>query len=89
MDEHSPDRIPISEFTQDPHAYLRRVRAGKAITLTDGDEPVVRVAPINSDRDRLAALIEAGLVYAPLVSDTALPEPIRAAGTVSDLIERR
>lgn len=66
--------------------YLERVRAGEEILVTDRGKPVARVVRVDAATDRLAELVDAGLVTPPKSRHRHVPTPIKSAGTVSDLV---
>lgn len=55
----------IRELKNHLSAYLRRVKAGETITITDRGTPIGQIVPTGSDRrrveEKLQALREAGL----------------------------
>lgn len=65
--------------------YLDRVAEGDAVIVTERGRPVARLA-IDTSTARLAELVAAGVVRAPTTETRTRPEPIDAAGTVSDLV---
>lgn len=67
--------------------YLVRVQAGEEVVITVRGRPVARLASIDRSEDRLASLIEAGVVRRPARRNHRRPtERIRARGPVSDLV---
>ena len=55
--------VGIRELKQKLSAYMRRVRAGETITITDRGTPVGRIVPIaQTTQARLESLVEAGLI---------------------------
>lgn len=78
--------VGIRELRADLSRYLRRVREGEEIVVTDRGTPIARITPANG-RSRLDELIAAGVVTpAPRQSPRKLPKPIKVKGTVSDLV---
>ncbi len=53
-------RIGIRELRQHASQYLRRVRAGETITLTDRGEPFAEIRPVNYRGSALDRLIATG-----------------------------
>lgn len=66
--------------------YLGRVRRGEEVVVTDRGRPVARLLAVGVPVDRLADLMEAGLVRPASGRRGPLPTPIKTAGTVSDLV---
>ena len=78
--------VGIRELRADLSRYLKRVREGEEIVVTDRGTPIARITPANG-RSRLDELIAAGIVTpAPRQGPRKLPKPIKAKGTVSDLV---
>ena len=50
--------------------YLRLVRAGETVTLTDRGEPFAEIRPVTHDESMLGRLIAAGRATAPTASIT-------------------
>ncbi len=67
--------------------YLDRVRAGEEVIVTERGRPIARLAALDHDADRLAALVAAGVVRSPRARERRRPaNRIKAKGTVSDLV---
>jgi prevent-host-death family protein len=66
--------------------YLDRVADGDEVIVTLHGRPVARLSQIDRDTDRLAELVAAGLARPPVTAERRLPAPVKAAGTVSDLV---
>lgn len=78
--------VGIRALRADLSRWLKRVEAGEEITVTDRGKPVARITPANG-RSKLDELIAAGLVTpAPRPVRDKLPPPVKARGTVSDLV---
>jgi len=45
---------------------LERVKAGESVVVTDHGEPIARIVPIEPEEERIARLIRAGVLRAPL-----------------------
>jgi len=72
-------------------AYLKRVRDGEEIVITDRGRPVARLTSVEPDVDRLRALIEQGVVK-PAAASRSLPSRrVRVKGPIAELVaaERR
>ena len=67
--------------------YLRLVRDGDVVIVTDRGSPVAKLAPLGVDDDRLARLVAEGIVREPRRRARNRPEDrIQANGPVSDLV---
>ena len=80
--------VGIRELKNNLSRYLDRVRAGEEVVVTDRGRPVARLLPVDASEDRLADLVEAGVVRAPSSRRRRhLPaRRIEASGSVSDLV---
>lgn len=47
------EAVKIAEFKSKLSAYLRRVRKGQSLLVTDRDTPVARVVPVEENERRL------------------------------------
>ena len=78
--------VGIRELRADLSRLIKRVREGEEIVVTDRGTPVARIIATDG-RSKLDELIAAGLVEpAPRRKPRPLPTPIKAKGTVSDLV---
>ncbi len=67
--------------------HLDQVRAGVEVVVTDRGRPIARLNRIADEpTDKLAALIEAGLVRPPTSKVRQRPVPLHASGSVSELV---
>jgi prevent-host-death family protein len=65
-------------------AYLDPVKSGQEIVVTEHGRPIARLGPVSADIDRMAALVEAGIVQPPLSAKRGLrTERIMLVGTRS------
>ncbi len=55
------DRVGIRELRQDLSRYLRRVRAGESLIVTERRQPVALLAPWTDGTDPLEHLVAQGL----------------------------
>jgi prevent-host-death family protein len=78
--------VGVRELKAHLSRYLAEVRDGAEVTVTDRGRPVARLVPASRSHARLAELIAQGLVTPASEPKGPLPEPIVAAGTVSDLV---
>ena len=77
--------VGIRELRTHLSRYVERVKEGEEITVTEHGRPVARLVPLNGER-KIDRLIREGVVI-PARSRTGwLPEPIKAKGTVSDIV---
>lgn len=78
--------VGIRELRADLSRWIKRVRDGEELVVTDRGEPVARIVPANG-RSRLDELIAAGLAR-PALRKTRrpLPPPIKARASVSELL---
>ena len=77
--------VGIREVRTHLSRYVERVKEGEEITVTEHGRPVARLVPLNGER-KIDRLIREGVVI-PARSRTGwLPEPIKAKGTVSDIV---
>ena len=72
------DRIGVRELRQNASRYLRRVRQGEVIEVTDRGQPVARLVPI-PQQTPWERLLAAGQVLAPEVEGDLLVVSARPA----------
>lgn len=78
--------VGIRELRNHLSRYLDQVRRGEEITITDRGRAVARILPVSGERT-IDRLIAQGLVLPARRPKRAdLPPPIKAKGTVSDLV---
>ncbi|HXG77655.1 MAG TPA: type II toxin-antitoxin system prevent-host-death family antitoxin, partial [Gaiellaceae bacterium] len=81
--------VGIRELRADLSRYLKRVREGEEITVTDRGTPIARITPANG-RSKLDELIAAGVVTrAPNRGPRAVPRPVKIEGGISDLVDEQ
>ncbi|MCA1831301.1 MAG: type II toxin-antitoxin system Phd/YefM family antitoxin [Actinomycetota bacterium] len=82
--------IGVREFRANLSKCIDHVRRGEDIVLTERGIPVARIIPAAA-KTPLERLVAAGVVRLPQKPKGAPPKPIRARGTVSDIVieERR
>ena len=56
----------IKELRSSLTETLERVKAGETVVVTDHGEPIARIVPIEPEGERMARLIRAGVLRAPL-----------------------
>ncbi|GAB96231.1 prevent-host-death family protein [Kineosphaera limosa] len=77
--------VGVRELRDGLSRHLAAVREGHTITVTDHGRPVARIVPVGAPT-ALEQLVAQGLVTPASRTRRRLPEPIKTAGTVSDLI---
>ncbi|WP_409331880.1 type II toxin-antitoxin system Phd/YefM family antitoxin [Trujillonella humicola] len=77
--------VGVRELRDGLSRYLAEVRTGGTVTVTDHGRPVARIVPVDRPT-ALERLIAEGIVQPPRRRKGSLPEPVRAQGTVSDLV---
>ena len=77
--------VGVRELRNNLSRYLGRVREGEELVVTDRGRAVARVLPVGQDR-ALDRLIAEGVVTAARRSKQPANTPMRAKGTVSDLV---
>lgn len=82
----TPIKVGVRELKNKLSHYLEAAKEGQEVIVTDHGKPIARLIPIGETGDRLAELIARGEARAPLSPVRSIPKPIKARGTVSDLI---
>jgi prevent-host-death family protein len=78
--------VGIRELRADFSRWLKRVRAGEEIVVTDRGKAVARLLPMNGERP-IDRLIAAGVVRPATGEESSrLPAPIEGVGPISDLV---
>lgn len=77
--------VGVRELRDHLSRYLDRVRAGEEVVVTDRGRAFARVLPIDGERT-IDRLIREGKVTPAATTERSLPSPLRADGTVSDLV---
>jgi len=80
--------IGVRELRDTLSRQLAEVQAGHIITVTDHGRPIARIVPIGVPT-KLEQLIADGKVTPATVRKGPRPQPVSAAGTVSDLIDQQ
>jgi prevent-host-death family protein len=86
------ERVAIRRLRDGLGMYLRRVRAGESLLITDRDRPVAQLSPANQLLAVLAPLADEGLIEWKGGKPRGSARPARVrGGSVSDLVldERR
>lgn len=82
-------RVNIREFRDHLSAYLRRVKAGEVVEITERGKPIGRIVPVvHPVEERIQALREAGLVQwsGRRLPDRAPVARVRGKPTVAELL---
>lgn len=82
--------VGIRDLKNGLSKYIDRVQSGEEVIVTDRGRPVARLSPLDAPDDRLADLVAAGAVRAP-VSGTrhSSRSRIKPKGSVSDLVDEQ
>ncbi len=80
--------IGIRELRDGLSRHLAAVQEGDEIVVTDHGKPIARILPYGEESP-LDGLIRLGVARPPRAPRAPLPEPIKADGTVSDLIKEQ
>jgi prevent-host-death family protein len=77
--------VGIRELRDALSRYMAEVRKGHTLIVTDHGRAIARITPMEQPTayDRLVA---EGVIQPPRSRTRSLPEPIKAKGTVSDLV---
>lgn len=84
-----PRKAGIRELKAHLSAYLREVKAGETVVVTDRGDPVARIVPVGRPvEERLGDLLDAGLVEWNEETPESLEPVARTRGgrTVADLL---
>lgn len=86
----SRTKVGIRELKNGLSKYIDRVRAGEEVIVTDRGRPVARLSSLDAESDRLAELVAAGIVRAPISQHRHRPgRRIKTKGSVSDLVAQQ
>lgn len=77
--------VGIRELRDGLSRYLAEVRKGRTLTVTDHGRPIAQIVP-HGQPTTLERLVAEGLVTPPRSPKRTAPRPIKANGTVSDLV---
>lgn len=79
--------VGVRDLKNNLSRYLDQVEAGVEVVVTDRGRRVARLTGIDVVvKDKLAALVEAGLVRPPTSKVRQRPLPLRSEGSVSELV---
>jgi prevent-host-death family protein len=78
--------VGIRELRADLSRWVRRVREGEELVVTDRGKAVARLVPVDGER-RIDRLIREGAITpAPNRGPRTRPDPIAGAGPLSDVV---
>ena len=78
--------VGIRELRADLSRWVKRVREGEEVVVTDRGKPVAKLVPMDGER-KIDRLIREGIVTpAPNKGPRTVPKPIEGAGPLSDLV---
>jgi prevent-host-death family protein len=77
--------VGVRELRDGLSRHLAEVRSGRTITVTDHGRPIARIVPTGRPT-RLEQLVAEGRVTRATRPKRPAPKPLKAKGTVSDLI---
>ncbi|HUG03841.1 MAG TPA: type II toxin-antitoxin system prevent-host-death family antitoxin [Steroidobacteraceae bacterium] len=91
------EKVSVSQLKDQLSAYLKKVRAGQTVVVTDRNVPVARLEPVKpgSEAERIAQLVQQGLVALPTAPPLSIEEIRRrrpvvpGAGVLEALLEER
>ncbi len=78
--------IGIRDLRDGLSKHIAEVRRGRTVTVTDHGRPIARIVPVDRPT-RLEQLRAEGRVRPAARNKRPAPEPVEAAGTVSDLLD--
>lgn len=79
--------VGVRDLKNNLSRYLGQVEAGIEVVVTDRGRPIARLTSMDAVAgDKLAAMIEAGLVRPPSAKVRQRPVPLTSTGPVSELV---
>lgn len=69
--------VGIGELRRDLSSYLRRVKDGERVIVTDRNRPVAELGPLRDRESALEALIADGKVRPPIRRDREAFRPVK------------
>jgi prevent-host-death family protein len=84
------ERVGVRELRQNLSVYLRRVRRGESLEVTERGEPVAVLQPTPSTRDPIAALVARGLAVRRgrgNLADLAAPVSVELDRSASEALQ--
>ncbi|MDP9199063.1 MAG: type II toxin-antitoxin system prevent-host-death family antitoxin [Pseudomonadota bacterium] len=92
------ERVSVSQLKDQLSAYLKKVRSGQTVVVTDRNQPVAQLTPISnqeSEDERVARLVAQGILRLPKgppldMQDFLKRRPVvKNAGVLEALLEER
>jgi prevent-host-death family protein len=85
-----PERVGVRELRQNLSVYLRRVKAGETLEVTEHGQAVARLTPQPAETlSPLQRLVAEGRATAPTRSHKNLPPPLKTEGvSVSEVLRQ-
>lgn len=77
--------VGVRELRDHLSKYLEQVQAGDELVVTDRGRAIARVLPMSGERT-IERLIREGKVSPATTRNRSRPTPLKAKGTVSDLV---
>ena len=74
------DSVGVRELRQNLSVYLRRVKAGERLVVTERNLPVAELVPLGADLDPIERMIADGRLIPPTRSLKDLPPRIAVPG---------
>ena len=71
------ERVGVRALRQNLSVYLRRVRAGERLEVTERGQPVARLEPIVDPADAIARLESEGRIVRRATGDLAAIRPLK------------
>jgi prevent-host-death family protein len=75
-----PESVGVRELRQNLSVYLRRVKAGERLIVTERNLPVAELVPLDADLDPIERMIAEGRLWPPTRSLRDLPLPTEVPG---------
>jgi prevent-host-death family protein len=72
--------VGVRELRQNLSVYLRRVKAGERLVVTERNLPVAELVPLDADVDPIERMIAEGRLIAPTRSLRDTPPPVAVPG---------
>jgi len=74
------ESVGVRELRQNLSVYLRRVKAGERLVVTERNLPVAELVPLDADLDPIERMIAEGRLWPPTRSLRDLPPPLENSG---------
>ena len=82
----TPTKVGVRELKDHLSRYLAQVREGGEVVVTDRGRPIARLLAVDAPANRLADLVEQGLVRPASRPERRRPTRVVASGSVSELV---